>query len=68
MPPFRQWADAANLLKGRSHYKVDLHVGGKNLRDSSKKALFWNAPGLRSFRIGFYLYQRLDLLQFYYTC
>ena len=60
--------DAANLLKGRSH------IGGPSCRRQEserqfKKALFWNAPDLRSFCIGFYLYQqRLDLLQFYYTC
>ena len=60
--------DAANLLKGRSH------IGGPSCRRQEserqfKKALFWNAPDLRSFRIGFYLFQqRVDLLQFYYTC
>ena len=44
--------DAANLLKGRSH------IGGPSCRRQEserqfKKALFRNAPDLRSFRIGF---------------
>jgi hypothetical protein len=44
--------DAASLLKGRSHNRWTLCRRQESERQF-QKALFWNAPYLRSFRIGF---------------